>query len=126
MVKWASEGPLKGILDCAEDQVVSCSFNSDMYSSTLDAGADIALHDFVKLISCDENEFVCSSRVTDLHGLPEIRVPGTPAPGRAGEAPAAGESLPQTELLIHWKSVVLNTVSIPDPLKEGRHLGSPT
>ena len=49
-VKQAPEGPLKGILDYAEDQVVPCDFNSNFHPSTFDAG--IALKDnFVKLIS---------------------------------------------------------------------------
>ena len=52
VVKEAFEGPLKGILDYTEDQVVSCNFNSNSYSSIFDAGTSIALSDnFVKLIS---------------------------------------------------------------------------
>ncbi|OBS65120.1 hypothetical protein A6R68_06345 [Neotoma lepida] len=38
IVKQASEGPLKDILSYTEEQVVSCNFNLDPHSSSLEAG----------------------------------------------------------------------------------------
>ncbi|CAN9514065.1 unnamed protein product [Ophioblennius macclurei] len=66
-VKKASEGPMKGILDYTEDQVVSSDFIGDTHSSIFDAGAGISLNDnFVKLISWYDNEYGYSHRVADL------------------------------------------------------------
>ena len=66
-VKEASQGPLKGILEYTEDEVVSTDFIGDTHSSIFDAKAGIALNDkFVKLIAWYDNEYGYSHRVIDL------------------------------------------------------------
>lgn len=66
-IKFASEGPLKGILGYTEDDVVSNDFTGDSRSSIFDAKAGIALSSsFVKLISWYDNEWGYSNRVLDL------------------------------------------------------------
>lgn len=57
-VKEAAEGPMKGILDYTEDDVVSSDFLGDAHTSIFDAKAGIALNDnFVKLVSWYDNEW---------------------------------------------------------------------
>lgn len=66
-VKEAAEGPLKGILEYTEEDVVSSDFIGDTHSSIFDAKAGISLNqNFVKLISWYDNEYGYSSRVIDL------------------------------------------------------------
>lgn len=66
-VKEAANGPLKGILDYTEEDVVSSDFIGSNYSSVFDAAAGIQLNDkFVKLISWYDNEYGYSNRVVDL------------------------------------------------------------
>lgn len=66
-VKEAANGPMKGILDYTEEEVVSSDFISSTHSSVFDAAAGIPLTDtFVKLISWYDNEFGYSNRVIDL------------------------------------------------------------
>jgi glyceraldehyde 3-phosphate dehydrogenase len=66
-IKEAAAGPLKGILDWTEDEVVSTDFVGNTHSSIFDAKAGISLNPtFVKLISWYDNEMGYSHRVVDL------------------------------------------------------------
>ncbi|EHA48269.1 hypothetical protein MCOR27_011435 [Pyricularia oryzae] len=66
-IKEAADGPLKGILEYTEDDVVSSDMIGNNASSIFDAQAGIALNDkFVKLVSWYDNEWGYSRRVIDL------------------------------------------------------------
>ncbi|KAI4365994.1 hypothetical protein MLD38_021925 [Melastoma candidum] len=66
-VKYASEGPLKGILGYTDEDVVSNDFVGDLRSSIFDAKAGIGLsNSFMKLVSWYDNEWGYSNRVLDL------------------------------------------------------------
>jgi len=66
-VKAASEGPMKGVLDYTEDDVVSSDFIGDSHTSIFDAKAGIALTDnFVKLVTWYDNEAGYSAKCLDL------------------------------------------------------------
>merc|ERR1712066_738810 len=66
-VKEAAAGPMAGVLDWTDDEVVSTDFVSCKASSIFDVGAGIALNDnFVKLISWYDNEWGYSNRLVDL------------------------------------------------------------
>jgi len=66
-VREAANGPLKGILEYTEEEVVSSDFIGSTSSSIFDASAGIPLTDtFVKLISWYDNEYGYSNRVIDL------------------------------------------------------------
>ena len=66
-MKAAAEGPLKGILEYTEDQVVSSDFIHCPASSIFDAGSGIGLSDtFFKLVSWYDNEWGYSNRCVDL------------------------------------------------------------
>jgi glyceraldehyde-3-phosphate dehydrogenase type I len=66
-VKAAADGPMKGILQYTDEQVVSTDFITSHYSSIFDAGAGISLNDhFVKLVAWYDNEYGYSNRVVDL------------------------------------------------------------
>ena len=67
VIKKASEGEYKGILEYTEDSVVSTDFIGHTASSIFDASAGIQLNsNFVKLIAWYDNEWGYSRRVCDL------------------------------------------------------------
>ncbi|KAJ4915938.1 hypothetical protein Rs2_01488 [Raphanus sativus] len=66
-IKFASEGPLRGIMGYTEEDVVSNDFVGDSRSSIFDANAGIGLSkSFMKLVSWYDNEWGYSNRVLDL------------------------------------------------------------
>merc|ERR1712088_225676 len=66
-IKEAAAGPMKGILDHTDEEVVSTDFVSCKSSSIFDVGAGIALSDtFVKLVPWYDNEWGYSNRLVDL------------------------------------------------------------
>merc|ERR1711870_141649 len=66
-VKEAAAGPMAGVLDWTEDEVVSTDFISCKSSSVFDINAGISLNDnFVKLVSWYDNEWGYSNRLVDL------------------------------------------------------------
>lgn len=66
-LKKAADGPLKGLLQYCEDQVVSSDFIGTSYSCIFDKGAGIALNSrFFKLIAWYDNEMGYAYRVVDL------------------------------------------------------------
>jgi len=66
-IKEAADGPMKGVLDYTDEEVVSTDFVSCNASSIFDIGAGISLSDtFVKLVSWYDNEWGYSNRLVDL------------------------------------------------------------
>ncbi|RJE18630.1 glyceraldehyde-3-phosphate dehydrogenase [Aspergillus sclerotialis] len=66
-IKKSAQGPLKGILDYTEDDIVSANMKGNPHSSILDVKAGISLSpNFVKLVSWYDNEWGYSRRVLDL------------------------------------------------------------
>jgi glyceraldehyde 3-phosphate dehydrogenase len=62
----AAAGPLKGILAVSDEPLVSCDYNGDRHSSTVDAALTTALGDQVKVMSWYDNEMGYSQRLFDL------------------------------------------------------------
>jgi glyceraldehyde 3-phosphate dehydrogenase len=66
-IKEAAAGPMKGVLDWTDEEVVSTDFVTCPASSIVDIGAGIALNEnFVKLVSWYDNEWGYSNRLVDL------------------------------------------------------------
>jgi glyceraldehyde 3-phosphate dehydrogenase len=66
-LKAAAEGPLKGILAYCEEPLVSCDFNGNPSSSTVDAATTTVIGgNMVKVLSWYDNEWGYSSRIVDL------------------------------------------------------------
>jgi glyceraldehyde 3-phosphate dehydrogenase len=66
-VKKAAEGPLKGILQYCDEELVSADFNGTSYSSIFDAALTRVLDgNFVKVLSWYDNEWGFSCRMRDV------------------------------------------------------------
>src|ERR1041384_7519293 len=58
----AAAGPLKDVLAVSEEPLVSCDFNGDLHSSTIDAPLTTASGELVKVMSWYDNEMGYSQR----------------------------------------------------------------
>lgn len=66
-LKKASEGAMKGILAFSEEPLVSCDYNGNAFSSTIDAEYTTVIGDnMVKVLSWYDNEWGFSNRMIDL------------------------------------------------------------
>jgi len=64
--KNAANGALKGILAVSDEPLVSCDFNGDKHSSTVDSALTTVVGDIVKVMSWYDNEMGYSQRLYDL------------------------------------------------------------
>jgi len=62
----AASGPLKGILAVSDEPLVSCDYNGNKHSSTVDAALTTVVGDVVKVLSWYDNEMGYSQRLFDL------------------------------------------------------------
>jgi glyceraldehyde 3-phosphate dehydrogenase len=63
----AAAGPLRGILDATDEELVSCDFNGNAHSSTIDLPSTALIEgNLVKILAWYDNEWGYSSRVRDL------------------------------------------------------------
>ena len=66
-VKAASEGPMAGVIEYVDEEVVSSDFRTDAHTSIFDATAGISLNpNFVKLVAWYDNEWGFSNKMLDL------------------------------------------------------------
>lgn len=65
-IKEAAEGPMKGILEYTEDEIVSVDIIHNPHSSIFDAQSTMVMGKTVKVLSWYDNEWGYSSRVVDL------------------------------------------------------------
>ena len=66
-LKAASEGPMKGLLDYTEEELVSMDFKGDEHSSIIDAKSTaVTGENLLKVIAWYDNEWGYSCRVADL------------------------------------------------------------
>lgn len=69
-LKTASEGPLKGILGFTTEELVSCDFNGNLNSSTVDSTLTMVIDKrLVKVIAWYDNEMGFSARMLDVSEL---------------------------------------------------------
>jgi glyceraldehyde 3-phosphate dehydrogenase len=64
--KAAASGPLAGILAVSEEPLVSCDYNDDRHSATVDAALTTVTGDLVKVMAWYDNEMGYSQRLFDL------------------------------------------------------------
>ena len=62
----AAAGPLKGILTVVDEPLVSCDFNGDRHSATVDAALTTSIGDITKVLAWYDNEMGYSQRLFDL------------------------------------------------------------
>jgi glyceraldehyde 3-phosphate dehydrogenase len=66
-IRKAADGPLKGILSCSDDELVSIDFKGNPHSSIIDSAYTKVMDgDFVKVLSWYDNEWGYSNRCVDL------------------------------------------------------------
>ena len=66
-VKAAVDGPMAGVMEYVDEEVVSSDFRTDPHTSIFDAKAGISLNpNFVKLVAWYDNEWGFSNKMLDL------------------------------------------------------------